>query len=349
MNLSPIAVALLTLGPAAASLRADFTYTETTRITGGALVSMVKFAGAFSKNARQATEPTQSTVSIKGNRMVHKSKLSTTITDLDKETITTIDNDRKTYSVMTFAQMKEAMEQMSQRAQQQQQRGQKNDAAPAPSGDVQFDVKFDDTGNKKSINGNEAHEVIMTMTVQGSDAQSGAKGGMDVSTDMWIAPHVEGYQEVREFYKRMGEKLAWSADMNPVMAGRPDMARAMARMQKEGSKMDGMPVMQITKMTGKMEGVPASDSQNSQQQQQQQQQQQNSPPPTSISGALGGMLAGRMAKRKQADDSAQSGSASGSLMEMTTEVNSIQTGAADPSLFEVPAGYKLVERNPNSR
>src|SRR5947207_13867440 len=39
------------------SLLADFQYTETTKITGGSLVSMMKFAGAFSKEARQATDP----------------------------------------------------------------------------------------------------------------------------------------------------------------------------------------------------------------------------------------------------------------------------------------------------
>ena len=41
---------------------ADFRYQETTKITGGAMVGMMKFAGAFSKDAKKAMEPITSTV-----------------------------------------------------------------------------------------------------------------------------------------------------------------------------------------------------------------------------------------------------------------------------------------------
>ncbi|HTC74711.1 MAG TPA: hypothetical protein VK684_03990 [Edaphobacter sp.] len=34
---------------AAASLHADFTYTETTQLTGGSMLGLMKMAGAFSK------------------------------------------------------------------------------------------------------------------------------------------------------------------------------------------------------------------------------------------------------------------------------------------------------------
>src|SRR5581483_10418198 len=95
---------------ACSALYADFTYEETSKITGGALVSIMKFAGAFSKDARKANEPINSTIAIKGNRMVRKGQMSASITDLDAETITTINFERKTYSTMTFAQMKQAMD-----------------------------------------------------------------------------------------------------------------------------------------------------------------------------------------------------------------------------------------------
>src|SRR5207249_1492315 len=51
---------------AASTMLADFSYQETTKITGGALVSAMKVVGVFSKQARQLGEPMQSTVSIKG-------------------------------------------------------------------------------------------------------------------------------------------------------------------------------------------------------------------------------------------------------------------------------------------
>src|SRR5690349_3637316 len=90
----------------------DFSYEQTSKITGGMMAGMMKFAGAFSKEAR---EPMVSTVAVKGDRMVHWSPHHASIIDLDKETITTVNVDKKQYSVMTFAQMKQAMEEASQK------------------------------------------------------------------------------------------------------------------------------------------------------------------------------------------------------------------------------------------
>src|SRR5690348_1529986 len=97
---------------AATSLLADFSYQETTKITGGVVVAAMKMAGVFSKQARQVGEPMQSTVAIKGDRMLHRSEHHATVIDLASETITSIDLDKKTYSVLTFEQMKQAMAQM---------------------------------------------------------------------------------------------------------------------------------------------------------------------------------------------------------------------------------------------
>jgi hypothetical protein len=79
---------------------ADVSYQEITQITGGSLVGMVKLAGAFSSQARQASAPTTSQVSVHGNRMVRSNAHDTEIIDLGQQTITTIDRDRHTYSVL---------------------------------------------------------------------------------------------------------------------------------------------------------------------------------------------------------------------------------------------------------
>ena len=34
---------------------------------------------------------------------------------------------------------------------------------------------------------------------------------MNIVTDMWLATSVPGYEEVKAFYARMGEKLGWSS------------------------------------------------------------------------------------------------------------------------------------------
>src|ERR1019366_2485901 len=130
-----------------ATLRADFTYEETSKITGGSLMGMMKFAGAFSKDARKISEPTVSTTSIKGNRMVHRSADMAQIIDLDRETITRVDYTKRTYSVVTFEQMRQAMEDMSKKMQSSPNA---NATAPAPAGnapnvqDVKFDISMKD-------------------------------------------------------------------------------------------------------------------------------------------------------------------------------------------------------------
>ncbi|MDQ2899446.1 MAG: hypothetical protein M3Y07_06545 [Acidobacteriota bacterium] len=92
MNVKNSAVAVILIGATAPFLYGDFTYQSTGKITGGALVGMMKlsFAGAFSKDARKVMDPISSTTSIKGNRMVTKAADSSTVVDIDKETITTV-------------------------------------------------------------------------------------------------------------------------------------------------------------------------------------------------------------------------------------------------------------------
>lgn len=49
-----------------ATVRADFSYQETSKMTGGTLVAILRLGGPFTRKAR---EPIVSTVLIKGNRM----------------------------------------------------------------------------------------------------------------------------------------------------------------------------------------------------------------------------------------------------------------------------------------
>src|SRR5664280_1356482 len=217
---------------AGSSLLADFTYQETSTITGGMMMSMMKIAGAFSKQAR---EPIQATVAVKGDRMVHRTAAHASVIDLASGTITSIDYQKKQYSVMTFEEMKQMMEQMSQKAQKSQ-KSQKGDQA-----EMKFKVSANATGKSKQVAGLEAKEMILKMEMEGTDKESGQKGGMTVTTDMWIAPGVPGYQEVRDFQKRMAEKLNWTPGGNMFMSD-PKVSEGMAEVAREAAKMDGMPV-----------------------------------------------------------------------------------------------------------
>jgi hypothetical protein len=330
------------------ALLADFSYEQSTKITGGMMAGVMKFAGAFSKQAR---EPLQSTVAVKGNRMFSGNKDRASVIDLDSETITQIDYQKKNYSVMTFAEMKQAMEQAMQRAKdapkQQQQQDQNSDAKKS---DVKTDFKVDikNTGQSREINGLQAKETILTMQIEGTDQKTGNKGAMVVISDMWLTPSVPGYEEVRNFHMRMAKKMAWTPDSMGAFMGRPDMARAMDNMRKEGARMDGIPLLTVMKMTGAAEGQSSETSET------QASSQQSKPQPKPDHGSvLGGKLGGfgGFGRKKKQDDSQSSStsppsentSASGSLIEMTTESSSFSSAPVDPSRFSAPAGFKKVE------
>jgi hypothetical protein len=308
---------------AASSLLADFSYQEKSTITGGAMMSMLKVVGVFSKAAR---EPMQSSVSVKGDRMVSRSNTHITVIDLKSETITTADLQKKTYSVMTFAEMKQMLED----AQRKMQGSKKDPDAPK----MKFKVSASNPGNSKQVNGFDAKEMILKMEMEGTDEKTGQKGAMTITTDMWIAPAISGYADVREFHKHMAEKLNWSPNGNMLMQ-RPDIAEGMAEVYKEVGKMEGMPVLQTVVMGAA--GQPGPQDQASQPKQEQPKQQAERP-------SLGGLLAGRMGKKKKdADEQPAANSNPGSLLEMTTEMSNFSAAPVDDSQFEIPAGFKKVE------
>lgn len=333
--------AALTL--AASSVWADFSYQETSTITGGAMMSMMNVAGIFSKKAK---EPTVSHVYVKGNRMVHRSAQSASIIDLDAQTITSVDFQKKQYSVMTFTEMKQLMDSLAEKSKE---------------GQAKFTVSAKNTGKTRQIAGATAKELLVTMQMEASDAKSGQKGSMTITCDMWLAPGVAGYAEVRDFQKRMAAKLSWTPSGNMFMS-QPNVAKGMDAVYKEMASQDGLPVLNIISMGGA--GMPeGGEGQAAQSQQRPAQQQQQAEKP-SIGGALGGALGSRFGlgrKKTSTNDQPQdqpaqsnapaassgapsgSGGASGSLIEMQTEMSGFSSAPVPSSEIEVPAGFKKVE------
>jgi hypothetical protein len=76
------------------------------------MAGMMRVAGAFSKTAR---EPQKLTVMVKGDRMATVSLNRISIIDLNAETMTDVDLEKKTYATITFAQMSEAIRKMAEK------------------------------------------------------------------------------------------------------------------------------------------------------------------------------------------------------------------------------------------
>jgi hypothetical protein len=263
------------------------------------------------------------------------------VIDLAGETITEIDLNKKTYSVMTFAEMTQAMQKMMEAS----------PGKPDERADVRFKASVKETGQRKSIAGLDTREVILTLEMESTDKKSGDKGSFTTVSDMWVASAVPGYEEVKRFHERMGAKLSWTPGSRGLMQGNSEMAKGMADLQKESAKLDGVPVLQVIRM-----GAAAQPQQGQSQEAPRQQAPEAKPKEessnTSITGALGrlGGLGGFGRRKKKEETPAEQSTsqssappASGSLMEMTTESSSFSTAAVDASRFEVPSGFKKVE------
>jgi hypothetical protein len=243
------------------SLYADFTYTETTQMTGGSMLGLMKMAAAFSKQARQAGEPIVSTVAIKGNRMVHINPTNTEIIDLDAETITNIDTLKKQYTVVTFEQMKQQIEAAAAKMKEQQEKSQPASAPQQqPSTvDVNFQIHVRNTGQSKDVSGLSASESILAMNMDATDKSSGQTGSLAITNDMWLVPEIPGYDEVKEFYRKFALKMGtvFNSAINPAMLAQYQGAsKGMADMAKEMSKLKGTPVLQVMRMGMTTDGQP---------------------------------------------------------------------------------------------
>jgi hypothetical protein len=201
---------------------------------------------------------------VKGNRMAHIDKDSTEIIDLDSETITNIDNAKKTYSVVTFEQMKQAMEEAARKAQQQQpQAPAQNTAGGKPAAEMHFKVNVTNTGVNKQVAGLSAAQSILKMLMEAKDQQSGQTGNMAMTNDMWMVPEIPGYGEVRAFQERLAVKMGtvfggpMRSMMSPsALSAQPGMFTGMSEMAKEMQKLKGVPVSQIMRMGSTTDGSP---------------------------------------------------------------------------------------------
>jgi hypothetical protein len=343
-----------------AVLFADFSYQQTTQITGGSIVSMLKMVGAFSSQARKAGDPIVSTVYLKDNRMANVSPDSIEIIDLDKETVTHIDTVKRTYTVITFQQMKEQMAKAQQEMEKRQAAHPAGTPAPNPDADnvkMSFDVHVRKTGAQKQVSGLATSEAILTMMMNATDQNTKQTGTMAITNDMWLVPDIPGYTQVRDFYIRMASKMGTMTaggglDLSKILAQNPGAGQALADMGKEMQNIQGVPVMQVMRMGTTTNGQPLPAA-------------SEAPLPADASPAMpsGGDIArqsaasaltshfglGGFGHKKQNDqppadqNSKTPPPTSAVLMESQITSSNFSSAPIDASHFEVPVGYRQIQ------
>ena len=251
---------------------ADASYQETTQITGGSMVDSLKSVSFLSKSMGNMFAPMTTITMVHGNQKAVVRKDSTEITDLDRETIIRIDTIHKTYTVMTFAQMRQAIANMPKQMEQAQAQIKEAQAQQAqqPKTDLKtsFDVSAKNTGVTKDVNGLTAQEQLVTMQMHITDPNAPPTEAVNsvtyvITTDAWIAPDPPEVKEIQDFDMRMGQKLMAGVDLSAfksqmtqnagmaqLFGGQPGSAEAMAQMGKELAKLKGTRVMEVTRMGG---------------------------------------------------------------------------------------------------
>ncbi len=320
------------------TVRADFGYESKTQLTGGTLF---KALAATWPLAHGATKPAVSTHLIKGNRMATLTKDHATIVNLDNETIFDIDFVKKTYSSMTFAQMKQILDQAMKEGIA------RTNHSNGAGATTTFEVSSK-SGRTKAIGFLSARELIVTMTVDGASRESEQSASADpgsrpqpvtnILLDSWILT-VPGFGEVEDFRRKLGAKLsyAYASGMSEIGMVTPELLPGFEELGKLINPADDMAVENTIRMGGPgsgdlaSSGDPASSSQKS----------------GGVSGALSriGSIARKKNNGRQSTPSAdeQDATSLGILVELTTELSNFAAGPADESKFNVPAGFKEIK------
>ena len=330
------AVAVLTLAGlvlSASALHADVRSDEKSRVEfAGMLGRMVNLFGG-----KAAREGVTSTVAVKGDRKAVLGDANGQIIDLNEEKIYSLDLKKKTYTVVTFAELRRQMEEARKKAEEE---AKKAPEAEKPAErdpnqkevEVDFDVK--DTGEKKAINGFDTHQVIMTITVREKGKTLDQSGGLVLTSDMWLAPKIAAMQEVAAFDLKYAQKLygpmvsgVSASQMAAALATYPMLKDAMEKMRTEGAKLEGTAI-QTTVTT---EAVKSAE-------QLAQESKTAAESKPSGGGGLSGRLGGMIAKKigPKTDDAAKPRA---TFMTMNTEVLKIATTVAAEDVA-VPAGFK---------
>jgi hypothetical protein len=326
----------------------DVQYSTVTKVDlGGALNAMARLAGV---------SETKETSYIKGKKFRTDGEKSSVIFDLDNSRYILLDHDAKTYMSVALADMAavatSAMRGMKADASKDQLKGTAVDSA-GNKADFIVDLKVEPTKERRSINGNDAERVLVTMetnvhvTPQGQTASEEA-GTLVVLMDSWNANTGPAADVIRAFEQTASKEVAAAAfgrrsNMGAALGANPQMADAMKKAQEEAQKVDGIEVLSTTHLVivapGKKfdrnlalkgaGGVPG-----------------ETGAPEKKRGGLRGMIGKAIESSRQPQQEEQKAAedqTQGTLAKVTTELREVKTTSLPASLFEIPAGYREVK------
>ena len=220
------------------------------------------------------------------------------IIDLDARRIIQIDNNKKSYSTMTFDEMRAQIKPTRKKAADEQ--AKRNKEQPSQVKIVPKIQIKPGAGTRKVLDYTAKEQKVrvdMEMTSDDPKAK-GQTADMWVDSDSFVAP-VKGFDEAKKFYQRLAKELDWVP--GTMMGANPQLAPAMVEYRKSAAALNGMPLYSMVSV-----GMAGEGQSGVQQQPSHDDQQQSGGNP--LTKGIGGLFG----KKKKKDDAAKQDDNSGS-------------------------------------
>jgi hypothetical protein len=306
--------------------------------------ALVRFEGMLGRvvgifGGKAAREGVKTTTAVKGNRKATVTDTTGQIVDLDEEKIYELDMRRKTYKVTTFAELRKRMEEAQRRAQEDARKQQEQEKPGAPpqndtnAKELEVDFSVKETGARKTINGFDTRQVIMTIGLREKGKTMDESGGLVLTADLWMGPKIEAMKEIAEFEVRYAKQLAGPMvsgaspeEMAAALAMYPGMTEALARMRAESVSMDGTAILTTVTIDAVKSAAQLAE------EQKQSEQSASSSNSRTVGGLIGGFA--RRATGKKEDPKSRA-----TFLTMTNEVVKVATDVPATDVA-IPGGFK---------
>ena len=319
----------LTAGIAVADLKTE-TLTRSSMLTGLGTTE-VQSATAYQGDKR-AENRTFKIVGGIGGVFAGKPQTSVEITRLDKDLVWELNPPKKTYTERPIA--------LPPAPEAKGDAGKSGPDQRPPYKVVKSELKVSKTGAKKDINGFACEEYLVTWELVLEDTASKQRVAQVMTTDLWNTPLTDKLKQARDIEAAYGrdyaEKLGiglspeetdrLGAQMLTSMYGLDpkETAGKLEQVGKELAKIEGYSIATEVKWQVKGDSAAAK---------------RPEPEPEEKPTSLGGLIANKLAPKPAAKSQDE-----GVMFSSYHEIKSVSLDAVPETDFEIPAGYKKVEK-----
>ena len=342
---------------------ADVTVQHHISVEGVGLMSAANMSGTTRTTISADRSRTDSDIQLQSRLvriLAHRAVGPTAeIIRLDTGKIDRLDLSRKQYTELTFEEMKAHLQKTLDRSQSGQEGPKPMDDSKCEWLDPKVDVRR--SGEKASYAGFDSERLTIVASQPCKDKDTGAICEVALGLDEWLSPQFTASAEEQRFYRAYLQKIGLDlTSLRGAFGGSDIRERAQAMFGRYSGIWE-----QIADKTRDVKGYPVKMSfafgvggtqcKNSSAQQQQSSGDDSSANSGSAptSGNLAGQVAGKLGSlfhRKKDDAAPQAPPATIlpdgliPLVTLSSEVMSVSTDTVSQDMFEVPAGFKKLDR-----